>query len=497
MPYNITMSELVRVPDFTPSKKQSQFLASPAYETFYGGAAGGGKSAALVAEAVTSCLEDPGHRTYIFRRTIPEIRQSIVPEIKKQCAAYLTHMPYSANERTFKFDNGSELQLAYLDDPGDMYRYQSAEIHTLLIDEATHFSKDEYDYLKTRVRSMGKRRLRIMLTSNPGNIGHGWVKSYFMDVIPPNTVYQDPVTGLTRQFIPAKIDDHPDKDFRERYKHDVLDAIADPRLKSALRDGDWSVFQGQFYPEFDYTKHVYHDSPVDINDCHRYIGLDWGYNDFTAIYWIAETPELEDGKHYYVYREMYGNQIRPEAWAETIADVLARETVDFLAMPHDTFSNLGGTRPIVDQFRAVFERRKIKVRLIRAPGGTTADMIGRQTLLHELLAETYMKRPKLQFHESCLNLIRTLPMLAADDKRPEKIADHQEDHAENALGYCLYAIPRNHGNAEIISPKGYLGDIKKGYLVEDGRITHDIDISKLLKATTKVGEGNNKSWLYR
>jgi hypothetical protein len=194
---------------------------------------------------------------------------------------------------------------------------------------------------------------------------------------------------------------------------------------------------------------------------------------------------------------MYGNQIRPEAWAEKIADVIDREPVQFLAMPHDTFSNLGGTRPIVDQFRSVFERRKLRVRVVRSPGGTTADMIGRQTLMHEMLSMTHLERPKLHIHESCANLIRTLPMLAADDKRPERLADHQEDHAENALGYCLYSIPRIHGQAEIISPKGYADDVKKGYIVEDGKLLHDIDISKLLKATTKVGEGNNRSWLYR
>jgi hypothetical protein len=205
----------IKVPDYTASERQTKFHSSIAFETLYGGAAGGGKSAAIVAEAVTYCLEHSGARVYIFRRTIPELKQSILPEVYKQCADYMNiagGLKYNAQDRRFEFKNGSTIQLAYLETEADKYRYQSAEIHLLMFDELTHFLQDEYEYLKTRVRGTGGYPLKVMSATNPGNIGHGWVKAYFIDVTQPEMLHTDR-QGRTRIFIPAKVSDHPSAQF--------------------------------------------------------------------------------------------------------------------------------------------------------------------------------------------------------------------------------------------------------------------------------------------
>jgi len=152
------MANQIRVPDYVPSPRQTKFHTSTAFETLYGGAAGGGKTTAIVAEAITFALQWPKARVYMFRRTIPELKQSIVPEIYKQASAYIDSggMKYNSQDRTFVLRNGSIIQLAYLETAADMYRYQSAEIHLLLMDELTHFTQEEYEYLKTRVRSTGE-----------------------------------------------------------------------------------------------------------------------------------------------------------------------------------------------------------------------------------------------------------------------------------------------------------------------------------------------------
>ncbi len=439
----------IHVPDFNPSPKQTEFLASEAYETFFGGSAGPGKSAALCAEAVTSCLEDPGHHTYIFRKTIPELKQSIVPEIKKQCSAYLSYMPYNSQDRRFTFSNGSYIQLAYCDNPGDYYRYQSAEIHTLLFDELTHFTQDEYEYLKTRVRSVEPRLLRVMSASNPGNVGHGWVKSYFIDVAPANTIYTDSETNKTRMFIPAVIDDHPIESFRIQYRK-TLEAIPDPDLKKALLNGDWSIFAGQVYSEWRRNIHVIEKLPIELDNCHRFIGLDWGYNDPTSIHWIAETPKVDGVTHYYVYRELYANGKRPEEWALIIARYLQQEPVDILLMPHDTFDNLGGTRPIVEQFKDIFNQLGLKIRIERASPATHTAKINRQALMHDMLAIQADGQPKMQVLSSCINLIRTLPMLPYSTNRPEEIDDKSEDHAFDSLSYGLYYINYSRENGQVV-----------------------------------------------
>ena len=483
----------IKVPDFNPSPKQTQFLTSEAFETFFGGAAGPGKSAALCAEAVTSCLEDPGHHTYIFRKTIPELKQSVVPEIKKQCSAYLDYMPYNSQDRKFNFSNGSYIQLAYCDNPGDYYRYQSAEIHTLLFDELTHFTQDEYEYLKTRVRSVEPRLLRVMSASNPGNIGHGWVKSYFVDPAPGGTVFTAE-GGNTRLFIPASIEDHPIESFRVQYRK-TLEAIPDPSLRKALLEGDWNIFAGQVFNEWRRDKHVISELPVELKDCKKYIGLDWGYNDPTAVYWVAQTPETEAGKFYYVYRELYANQTRPEDWAYQIAEYINQESVEYIAMPHDTFSNLGGTRPIVQQFKEVFDRLGIRTPILKAPSGTHQHMINRQALMHQLLSESFYGRPYLQVLDTCVNLIRTLPMLVYSDTKPEQIADHQEDHPYDSLTYILYSIATNNFSA-IVTPKRPGEKPKDPYVDESGNLIGAGLDELMAKAVKQTLLPRGRDWRY-
>lgn len=482
----------VQVPDYTPSAKQSLFHASQAYETFFGGGAGPGKTAAMCAEAVTAALERPDTHVYIFRRTTPELNQSILPEIQKQCAAYLKYMPYNKQERRFTFSNGSFIQLAYLENPGDKYKYQSAEIHELLIDELTHFSMDEYEYLKTRVRGVGRSfedgSLRIMAASNPGNIGHGWVKAYFIDVSPPGTLYKE--NGFSRIFFPALIDDHPIASFRKQYRASLNAAISDPQLKKALLEGDWSIFSGQVFTEWRRSKHVIESLPYKpdtFKTFKKFVGFDWGFRDPASAHWIAETPEDEFGvKHYIVYREMYFNERTPEWWANELKTMFDYEPVEFIVLPHDTYARKDGGKPIAERFMAA----GLPVRPFR--NTTHAAKINRQALLHEALQVSPNGKPYMLVHESCQNLIRTLPMLPYDDVKVEEIDDKSEDHAYDSLTYGLYMITQ--GQSMIVNP-----DLPKrkqeAYIVNEKGETEGfgIDFSKLWKRVNIP----DKDWRYR
>lgn len=306
------MAKEIKVPDYTPSDRQTKFHTSTAFETMYGGAAGGGKTAAIVAEAITYALEYPKARIYIFRKTIPELKQSVVPEIMRQCADFINvakGMAYNSQDRVYNFSNGSMIQLAYLETPQDMYKYQSAEIHLLLIDELTHFTQEEYEYLKTRVRSTGEHPLKVMSATNPGNIGHAWVKAYFIDIATPETIYKDK-NGNTRQFIPAKVSDHPIEAFRNTYTAQ-LSSLTNPDLKRALLLGDWDIFAGQAFNEWkretEDGKQWHVVSPFAVpNHWVKWFAYDYGYNSYAAGLWFARDPNTE---RLYVYKEFYQHEM--------------------------------------------------------------------------------------------------------------------------------------------------------------------------------------------
>src|SRR4030081_3513682 len=142
-----------------------------------------------------------------------------------------------------------------------------------------------------------------MACSNPGNIGHGWVKKYFVDK-GDQIIYTDPNNDRTRQFIKAIIDDHPDPNFRENYIL-TLEAITNERLKKALRWGDWNTFEGQVFMEWDERIHVIDKLPSWIDDygdehdilsvSSKFVGHDIGRRGSGVMEWMGVWPESDYG----------------------------------------------------------------------------------------------------------------------------------------------------------------------------------------------------------
>lgn len=496
----------IQLPDYAPSPRQCKFHASDAFETLYGGAAGGGKTAALVAEAITAAIEDRDTHVYIFRRSLRELKQSIYVEMMAQIAKY-QNLPdvrkatledgkkltitYNAQESIFKFTNGSFIQLAYLDSVADRYLYQSAEIHVLLIDELTHFLEDDYEYLKTRIRSKDVRRLRVMCSTNPGNVGHGWVKERFIKSKHPKVKYEpekpyhDPVTGMSRVFIPAKVTDHPSDVFKENYLR-VLNAIPDEQLRSALRDGDWDVFEGQVYTEWNRDTHIIRKLPVDLNVCHKYIGFDWGYNDYASAIWLAVAPESQNGvRHIYAYREMYERQKTPTWWAEQIRHIIQDEPIEYMILPHDCFSHLGGNQTIARTFS------DFGIPHVRADSLSHKAKMHRQALLHQLLETSSDGEPFFQAHTNCANLIRTLPDLPYSDTKPEEISDKSEDHGFDSLTYGLMVI--TDGDTWIYNPEDKTRKTKTSFVVGEGQGFH-YDVQDAIRRNAL--ELDQRDWRY-
>jgi hypothetical protein len=454
---------IIRLPDYVPSERQAKFHASTAFETFFGGAAG----------------RNPGHRAFFFRKSLVMLRQGTYPAIMQMLAMY-NNLPenhkatlpdgktltirYDGSNNVFRFSNGSFIQFAYLRTLADIYNYSSIEIHWLGFDELTQFTEDEYIFLKTRVRSGDARPLRIVAASNPGDIGHNFVKERFIDSVDPNVHYEpevpyeewfkDEETGeeyaRTRVFIPAFVQDNPNQLIRQEYRRN-LNAIKDPQLRLALLKGDWNTFMGRVYTEWDPSIHVINGLPPDVNldDCEKFIGFDWGYHDPAVATWLAYAPENEMGvRRLYAYREIHETGRTPKWWAQTVADIIRNEEIQYMILPHDCFSHLGGNKTIA----SVFD--DYDVPYIRADSLSHAAKMHRIALLHQMLSLAEDDVPYLQFvHPNMANSIRTIPTLPYSKTRPEEIDDKAQDHDFDSLTYALMVI---------YDPEGYILDTSPG-----------------------------------
>ena len=240
------------------TKKQKLFIDAKESEVLFGGAAGGGKSYGQIVDALLFALRYPRSRQLVLRRTFAELEKSLI----RTSLALFPRDIYSFNSscHTGKFKNGSCIDFGYCAVEHDVYQYQSAEYDCVRFDELTHFTEAQYVYLISRVRGANRYPKQIKSSTNPGGIGHSWVKARFVDAAPPSTSFTGS-DGMSRIFIPSLLDDNrflttSDPGYKKR-----LLALPE-REKKALLFGDWNIFEGQYFSEFSKEAHVV--SPFEI-----------------------------------------------------------------------------------------------------------------------------------------------------------------------------------------------------------------------------------------
>jgi Phage terminase large subunit len=455
--------------DLSLHPKQGAALRSPATEILYGGAAGGGKSYLMRIAAISWASTIDNLNVYLFRRTYDDLIKNHI-EGPRGFRAILG--PWiDANfcqivEKEIRFWNKSKIFLNHCQDEDDVYKYQGAEIHVLLIDELTTFSEKMYRFLRNRVRmtnitlpeQLKGKFPRILCSANPGNIGHLFVRSTFVDAAPPTKIVKQPNSegGMLRQYIPAKLEDNPTMVYQDPGYEHRLEGLGSPEMVKAMRWGDWSVIAGSFFPEFSESKHTL--LPTNIPDhWSRFRAMDWGSAKPFSIHWFAVVPE--DLKHnnrwilrntLIVYKEWYGWNGQPNQGANLTAEQIAQGIIEReLQEPRDLNGRIAIAYGVLD--RQAFNRdggpsiaerinkllTKAQTAAFRPAKNVANSRIPGLDQLRQRLAGT---SPSILFFNTCTHLIRTLPALQHDEANPEDTQEG-EDHAVDSIRYGVMSRP--------------------------------------------------------
>jgi hypothetical protein len=408
------------------TKKQKLFMDATEAEVLFGGAAGGGKSYGQTVDALLFALMYPKSKQLILRRTFAELDKSL---IRTSLMLYPKEIySFNSSSHTGRFRNGSVIDFGYCATENDVYQYQSAEYDVIRFDELTHFTESQYIYLISRVRGANSFPKQIKSSTNPGGIGHTWVKSRFIDASPPGRAFRGN-DGMKRIFIPSLLDDNSflskgDPDYKNR-----LLALPE-REKKALLYGDWNIFDGQYFSEFSREKHI--TEPFEIpRGWRKYRTIDYGL-DRLACLWIAVSPDRKA----YVYREFCASNLTISESAKKILErTLVGEDIYATLAPPDLWSRSQETgRTKASLFS------EYGLNLTKTSNDREAGWLSVKELLRCEGGEA-----RLRIFSSAEEIIRCLPALSVDKIRPTDCANepHEITHAPDALrGFAIfYARP--------------------------------------------------------
>jgi len=406
---------------------QTDFLAAGEKDVLYGGAAGGGKSYAMLVDPLRYAHRK-AHRALILRRSMPELREMI----DKSRELYPQAFPgakFREVEKLWNFPSGAKVEFGFLERDADVYRYQGQAYSWIGFDEITHLPTEfSWNYLASRLRTTDPEiQTYLRCTANPGGVGSQWVKKRYIEPSESNKSFMGS-DGLTRKFIPAKLADNP-------YLAD--DGVYEQMLKSLppiqrrqLLEGNWDVAEGAAFVEFDPTVHVIAPFALPLH-WERVKAVDYGYAAESCCLWgIMDT---NDGT-LIIYRELYKKGLTGEELGAIITDM---ETEDPFSVNGvlDTaaWARTGTTGPTVGEslIRAGHKLRRADKNRIQG-----------KIQIHEYLKIRDNGRPRLQIFNTCPNLIRELQSIPLSKTNPEDVDTKASDHAYDALRYMIMSRPR-------------------------------------------------------
>jgi phage terminase large subunit len=437
----ISLSTLVN-----PTPRQRDFLDALKRHRYvlYGGAAGGGKSYILRWTLVALLLKwaaagHKGVRVGMFCEDYPALRERQLSKIKYEFPSWLGKLRENVHEFELAPQYGSGvIAFRNLDDPS---KYLSAEFAAIAVDELTRNEMDVFNVLRMRLRWPGIDDTKFLAATNPGGVGHVWVKTLWVDRDFRSDIGAD-LRPLAHQFafVQAKASDNP------HLPSSYSEALASlpEKMRRAYQDGDWDIFEGQYYTEFRRDVHVI--KPFEIPPSwRRFCSLDYGL-DCTACYWWAVAPNGQE----YIYRELYRSNLTLSKAARYILDMTPEhECIEYTVASPDLWNRRQDTGYSGAEILSKSGLRN----LVRADN---RRIPGWRALRERLLPyedEHGVLTAQLRIFSVCKDLIRTLPALVHDDTDPEDVHAKCEDHGPESIRYGVMSRP--HPNKPPEEPKPF------------------------------------------
>jgi hypothetical protein len=437
---------------FKPNKgPQTDFLSSSEREVLYGGAAGGGKSYAMLADPLHG-LNNANFSGLLVRHTTEELRE-LIQKSQELYPRAIPGIKWSERKSQWISPRGGRLWMSYLDKDMDVTRYQGQAFNWIGFDELTQWSSPyAWDYMRSRLRSAYAKDLGLYMraTTNPGGAGHQWVKKMFIDPSPSrepfwatNIETGDTITfpkGHTREgeplfkrrFIPASLFDNPY--LAEGGDYEAMLLSLPEHQRKQLLDGNWDVNEGAAFPEFNRKIHVV--DPFKIpQSWSRFRACDYGYGSHTGVLWIAVSPSDQ----LIVYRELYCSKVTATDLADMIIDAEQEDgTIRYGVLDSSLWHKRGDTGP------SLAEQMNMKGCRWRPSDRSKGSRVAGKNELHRRLqVDEFTDEPRLVFMSTCINTISQLPALPLDKNNSEDVDTKSEDHLYDALRYGIMTRPRS------------------------------------------------------
>lgn len=424
----------------SPSERQRLFMTDEHRYIIFGGARGGGKSWALRWKAILMCLNYAGIKILIMRKTYPELQANhIMPlkEILNRVAAY------NGTEHMFNFPNDSTIKFMYCSRDDDLGKIQGHEYDIIMIDEATNMTEYQIKAIDACVRGVNKKPKRMYMTCNPGGPGHGYIKRLKDGNFKPTEAPEK------YSFIQSLVTDN--KALMKEQPEYIQQLMAlPPKLRAAWLEGNWDVYEGQFFEEFRDDPDHYEDRRYThvipaMKEIPRgwtiYRSFDWGYGKpFSCGWWAVDY----DGVIYRIL-ELYGCRDGEEnegvKWIDDkifseIARIerehpyLAGKTIRGVADPAiwDASGTGLSTADVAAKHKVYFDKAKND----RIPGWMQC---------HYRMAFDENGYPMMYVFDTCKAFIRTIPILCYSETIPEDLDTDQEDHVADEFRYFCMSRP--------------------------------------------------------
>ncbi len=404
-------------------------------ELFFGGAAGGGKSDFLLGDFLQDVHQGTAWQGVLFRRSYPALDELV----HRSHQIYpLTGGKWKAGAYTWEWNNGAKLRFRHMETVFDFAKYLGHSWSWIGFDELPEW-EDMACYNRTKSRMRGQaRHKRMRSTGNPGGPGHHAVQSYFGIPDEPLTLdkidtFTDPETGMTRMFIPSRVEDNRALLDSDPHYVSRLKGVGDPELVKAWLQGDWRALVGGF---FNWVAEEVYAEPFMISEgWPLFAAIDYG--EFAPCCCLLFTVDYDErvyviGEYYEAERSAHENAAGIKEMIQANPFTQGRHP-DRIYAPHDMWIRRRLGEDSSNAAEDVF--READLSLTKAAVGREAKINGWR-IINTALHRGFLK----VFRKQAPNLMRTAPTITRDDKNREDISPRSEDHALDALRYGLVHV---------------------------------------------------------